>query len=220
MNERGGLRRTRVCSKIGVMRSVLDIGAGPEAITLPPYFAGWKRVRLDVDAATNPDLLLDARELSKQPAGAFDAVYCAHNLEHYHRSDGLRVLNGIRHVLKPKGFAEFRVPDLGAVFKLIAEKNLDVDDILYTSGVGPILVRDVIYGYQPYIENAPNDFYSHKTGFTRKSLHDFFSRVNFERVVIGTFLPIELTAFAFVTLPTPEQAKMLSLPESICAASV
>lgn len=220
MDERDRLRRTRVCSKIGRMPTVLDIGAGPEAITLPAYFAGWKRVRLDMDPGTKPDLLLDARELNKMSPGEYDAVYCSHNLEHYHRYDGLRVLTGIRHVLKPSGFAEVRVPDLGAVFKLIAEKNLDVDDILYTSAAGPILVRDVIYGYQPYIENTPGDYYSHKTGFTRKSLHDFFARVDFARVVIGTFLPIELTAFAFASLPTPEQAKMLKLPETICAASV
>ena len=52
----------------------------------------------------------------------------------------------------------------------MVEKNLDIDDFLYQSPEGPITVRDVIYGYGAEIERSGNDFYAHKTGFTKKSL--------------------------------------------------
>ena len=61
----------------------------------------------------------------------FDAVYCSHNLEHYYWHDVPRVLDGFIHILKPDGFAHIRVPDIGALIRMIAEKNMDLEDVAY-----------------------------------------------------------------------------------------
>ena len=96
--------------------------------------------------------------LGRQP-DKHGSVYCSHNLEHYYRHDGVKVLTGFIHVLKADGFAYIRVPDLGELMRTVVEKSLDIDDILYQSQAGPITVRDVVYGYGVEIERSKHDFY-------------------------------------------------------------
>ena len=152
-------------------RNVLDVGGGHRDNALPPHYAGWQRLMLDVDPNAEPDVLLDARQLRRLPAAQFDAVYCSHNLEHYHEHEVAQVLAGFAHVLKsPAGFVEIRVPDVQAVAQEIAGRGRDMGDTLYTSPAGPIRVVDVLYGYGRAIEQSGVDFYAHKTGFTRRSL--------------------------------------------------
>jgi SAM-dependent methyltransferase len=138
-----------------------------------PHYAGWNHLLLDIDAAGNPDIVSDARELETHAPGVFDAIYCSHNLEHYYRHDGRKVLAGFRHVLKPDGFAEIRVPDLMSVMRRVVATGMDVDDVLYDSPAGPIAVRDVLYGLGRRIESSGVDFYAHKTGFSQASLGAF-----------------------------------------------
>jgi hypothetical protein len=152
------------------VRHVLNVGGNNRKIPLPPEYTGWEQVVLDVDPRGEPDLVWDARELSRLSPRLYDAVYCSHNLEHYYRHEVPRVLSGFLHVLKPGGFAHIRVPDLGELMRTVVGKDLDIDDFLYDSPAGPIAVRDVIYGYGVEIEKSGNDFYAHKTGFTVKSL--------------------------------------------------
>lgn len=46
----------------------------------------------------------DARLIeAKLPSGAYDEVYCSHNLEHNYRHDINRVLRGFLHVLDQTG---------------------------------------------------------------------------------------------------------------------
>ena len=54
--------------------------------------------------------------------------------------------------------------------RTVVKKEMDIDDFLYQSAMGPITVRDVLYGYGQEIESSGNDFYAHKTGYTRKAL--------------------------------------------------
>ena len=96
------------------MSRVLNVGGGSKEIPIPEHYEGWEHVLLDIDAARKPDVVCDARELSKLPAGLYDAVYCSHNLEHYWRHDVPRVLKGFAHVLGAHGFAEVAVPDVKA----------------------------------------------------------------------------------------------------------
>ena len=46
---------------------------------------------------------------------------------------------------------------------------------------GPILVRDVLYGYHKEIEETGQDFFAHKTGFTPKALMKFMVAQGFAR---------------------------------------
>lgn len=193
------------------MKRVLNVGGGSKAIPLPPQYAGFEQVLLDIDPTGGPDLCCDARELATLDAAQFDAVYCSHNLEHYHRHEVPKVLAGFRHVLKPGGFAQIRVPDIPAVMKLAVERGLDVEDTLYDSPAGPISVLDVVYGLGRQIEASGVDFYAHKTGFSQRSLDRELKRAGFGRTftALGN---LEVNTLAFVGEPGPEARTLFGLP--------
>jgi hypothetical protein len=193
------------------MNRVLNVGGNDRNIPLPRHFAGWQHVLLDIDPRGKPDIVCDARELASLPGAQFEAVYCSHNLEHYHRHDVPRVLSGFLHVLKPQGFAHIRVPDMEELMRTVVAKSLDIDDVLYVSPAGPITVRDTIYGYGVEIERSGNDFYAHKTGFTRKSLIGMLNRCGFPHLFLGTG-NFEIAAFAFREAPSAEAKALLKLP--------
>jgi SAM-dependent methyltransferase len=197
------------------VRRVLNVGGGNKTIPIPPHYDGWEHVLLDVDSRGDPDIVCDARELDSLPAGQFDAVYCSHNLEHYYRHDGAKVLRGFLHVLKPHGFAEVRVPDLECVMRRVVKDNMGIADVLYQSGAGPISVQDVIYGLGTEIEQSGSDFYAHKTGFTPKSLGQTLTAAGFGGVFLFVAPEIfETRALAFKQPPTEEQQQLLHLPRA------
>jgi hypothetical protein len=192
----------------------LNVGGGTKDAPLPSHYADWDHVLLDIDPAVSPDICLDARELDTLLPGAFDAIYCSHNLEHYYAHDVPRVLNGFRHILGQHGFAEIRVPDMGQLFQEIISRKLDIDDELYVSDRGPVLVKDVIYGYGPEIEESGEDFYAHRTGFTRKSLVRALGRAGFARILPIAPRQRELAVLAFKDRPNPEIAQLLGVRRS------
>ena len=201
------------------MKRVLNVGGNSKMIPLPPQYAGWDHVLLDIDPAGGPDVVCDARELKSLPPATYDSVYCSHNLEHYYRHDVGKVLGGFLHVLKADGFAFIRVPDLGAVMQTVVAKGLDVEDVLYQSPAGPITVRDVIYGHGVEIERSGNDFFAHKTGFTQKSLRAVLSAAGFPVVYIGA-ANLEVSAIAFLDKPADEARALFNLPEATWKGSV
>jgi len=192
------------------MKKVLNVGGNSKEIALPPQYAGWEHLLLDIDPQGNPDIVCDAREMLGMPAVTYDSVYCSHNLEHYHRHDALRVLSGFAHVLKADGFAYIRVPDMRELMRIVVSRNLDIDDFLYQSAAGPITVRDVIYGLGSQIERSGNDFYAHKTGFTRKSLISALRATGFRWIFAGVG-NLEVTALAFVNKPSEYAEKLFNL---------
>ena len=80
--------------------------------------------------------------------------------------------------------------------RVTIERGLDIDDVLYQSPAGPIMVLDVLYGYSVEIERSGKDFYSHKTGFTQKSLLKALTVAGFRKIysVAGN---LEINALAF-----------------------
>ncbi len=195
------------------MRKVLNVGGNSKDIPLPPQYQGWEHILLDIDPRGKPDIVCDARELSRLPRSEYDAVYCSHNLEHYYRHDVTKVIRGIFHVLKEDGFAHVRVPDIGELIQTVVRQGMDIDDFLYQSPAGPITVRDVLYGYGLEIERSGNDFFAHKTGFTRKSLIAILSGCGFPYVFTGTG-NLEIIAFAFKDKPNEFAVRLLNLPPS------
>jgi hypothetical protein len=194
-------------------RRVLNVGGGSKSIPIPPHYAGWEHVLLDIDARAGPDIVCDARKLESLQPHQFDAVYCSHNLEHYHRHDGVAVLRGFLHVLKSDGFAEIRVPDLQAVMRHAVEAGLELESLLYESPAGPIAVHDVIFGFGKEIESSGSDFYAHKTGFSSKSLCTALERAGFAKVWVPAVpLAFEIHAFAFKSEPTQIQLASLAGP--------
>ncbi|HEY3308661.1 MAG TPA: methyltransferase domain-containing protein [Desulfuromonadaceae bacterium] len=198
---------------VGIKRErlkVLNVGGNSKAIAIPDCFDGWRHDLLDIDPRGKPDVLCDARELWKLPPRQYDAIYCSHNLEHYHKHDVRNVLKGFRMILKKEGYALIRVPDIRAVMQRVVDEVLDIDDILYQSPSGPILVNDVIYGWHVEIERSGNDFFAHKTGFTRQSLERVLKDNGFP-FVFSKSENLEVTAFAFMQQPGDEPLKQLGL---------
>jgi len=183
------------------IRKVLNIGGNSKDIPIPSQYNGWQHVLLDIDPRGTPDIICDARDLMSLGGNEYDAIYCSHNLEHYYRHDVYKVLRGFVHVLKADGFAHVRVPDLDALMSIVAENKKDIDDFLYQSPAGPILVRDVIYGYGVEIQRSGNDFFAHKTGFSPKSLTKILNECGFTVVYINVG-NIEIEALAFKVKPT------------------
>jgi len=195
--------------------SVLNVGGNSKTMPLPDHYRGWDHLLLDIDPRGDVDLVCDARELQTRKPAQFDAVYCSHNLEHYYPHDVPRVLRGFVHVLKPEGFAEIRVPDVGWVMRAVVEKGMDIDDVLYDSPVGPILVRDVFYGWHVEIQRSGQDFFAHKTGFTAKSLVAALRAAGFAAGAVCEPLGLyEVRAVAFLRPPDEVQCRLFNLTHS------
>ncbi len=195
-------------------KRVLNVGGNNKSIPLPPQYAGFEHLLLDIDPKGAPDICCDARKLDTLEAAQFDAIYCSHNLEHYYRHDVAAVLAGFRHVLKDGGFIQIRVPDMGEVFRRVVEGGLDIDDALYQSAAGPIMALDVIYGFQLQIERSGQEFFAHKTGFTQKSLLLALQRAGLTQVYssVGN---LEVQAVAFKGQPTAQTLALWGLkPEA------
>jgi len=195
------------------VRKVLNVGGGPKTTPMPAIYQGWEQVYLDVDPRCKPDVVCDARELTRLKGGEFDAVYCSQNIEHYYRHDAIKVLLGFVHVLKADGFAHVLTPDIGELMRVVVEKNLDIDDVLYPSPAGLITVRDVIYGFGQEIERSGADFFAHKTGFTKKSLSMLLGRCGFPYVLSGS-ANMEVVAYGFRNPPGEFARALLKLPAS------
>jgi ubiquinone/menaquinone biosynthesis C-methylase UbiE len=184
------------------MKKVLNVGGNSRKISLPIQYKDFDQVLLDIDPKESPDIVCDARELITFKADQFEAVYCSHNLEHFYRHDVQKVLAGFLHVLKTGGFAHIRVPDILEVMRTTIEKGLDIEDVLYHSPAGPIMALDVLYGYNEKIEKSGQDYFAHKTGFSRDSLMKALSKSGFSRIYSNTG-EYEIGALAFKGVPEP-----------------
>lgn len=192
------------------MKAVLNVGGNSKEIPIPEYFDGWKHDLLDIDPDTSADIICDGRELHTLDASSYDAVYCSHNLEHYHPHEIKKVLSGFYHILKEDGFIDIRVPDIMSVIKYVVEYDIELDDELYVSPSGPITAHDVIYGYGKEIERSGNDFFSHKRGFTPITLENSIRNSGFDFIfIIETPQAFEVRAYAFKQKPSEELQQML-----------
>jgi hypothetical protein len=194
------------------VKRVLNVGGHDKRIPLPPHYAGFEHLMLDIDPAAAPDILCDARELSKLESSQFDAVYCAHNLEHYYRHDVPKVLAGFLHVLKDNGFAQVIVPDIAEVMRTAVAKGLDLEDVLYQSPAGPIKVLDVLWGWSAQIESSGQEFFAHKTGFTEKSLVATIQRSGFPKTY-SMSRNYEVQVLAFKRPPDAAASALFGLPD-------
>ena len=144
---------------------VLHAGCGGSP--LPEYFPGQniEEVRLDIDAQHKPDVVASLTSLGE--IGPFDAIYCAHCLEHLYPHEVPLALDEFLRVLKPGGFAMVIVPDLEGLEPSDRELYKTNDGLSVTS-------FDLFYGHRLLIPNHP--FMAHHSGFTaalmRQAMHD------------------------------------------------
>jgi hypothetical protein len=97
------------------------------------------------------------------------------------------------------------------VFAAVSQRNLELDDPLYQSTSGPITVNDVIYGFGKQIAASGNDYYAHKTAFTKRSISERLREAGFAFVFVAPG-PYEIRALAFRQAPTGDQRALLGLP--------
>jgi hypothetical protein len=187
------------------------LNVGGNRVQMPPQYSDWQQVLLDIDPSVMPDVLLDARDLhTALDPGQFDAVYCAHNLEHYHEHEVEWVLKGFYHVLVEDGFVDVRVPDVVAVVTEMMRSELGLDSVLYQSSVGPIRVCDVLWGYAKEIKRSGQSWFGHKTGFSQRTLGLALQRAGFRHVLMDTG-HYEIKALAFKRQPAPEMLDRLGV---------
>jgi hypothetical protein len=194
---------------------LLNVGGGSKRIPIPNHFSGWDHDLLDIAPAGDVDVVCNAVELSghTEKHGFYDAVYCSHNLEHYHRHDLPKVLAGFKLVIHDQAFIEVHVPNMQEVFTALAHGK-DIEDLAYVAPCGPIKFVDIVYGLGSMIEHSGNDFMSHKNGFTPKSLGHTLFNAGFEYVFVGANKSaMEIVAFAFKQKPSAETMALLKLKE-------
>ena len=189
----------------------MNVGGGNKSIPIPNYYDGWTHHLLDIDPTGKPDVLCDARTLVNFPGNAYDSIYCSHNLEHYYSHEVAKVLTGFHHILKKDRFVDVRVPDIKAVVNYMVANDMDIDDVLYKSvGGEPIAIKDVIYGWGRQIEESGEDFFSHKTGFSEKSLTTVLGRCGFTRAYV-LLAGFDLQVLGFKQQPSQQQLVDLNL---------
>lgn len=194
-------------------RRLLNVGGYSRSIPLPAHFGGWEQVLLGNDRRAEPDIECDARDLASLPPEQFDAVYCSHHLELHHRLDGVNVLRGFLHVLKPGGFAQVIVSDLQEITRAVATAKVDPGTTLYRTPAGPIAVRDLIYGIGEGTGHAARAQFIPRTEFTPQSLCQTLARAGFAAMqAVVAPESFEITVFAFRSAPTMEQRELLNLP--------
>ena len=192
-------------------RRVLNVGGQSRAIPLPSAYATFEQVLLDLDPSVGADIVLDVRELTSLAPQQFDAVYCSHNLEHVRQHEVPVVLAGFRHVLKPGGLAHIIVPDLQELMLACVQQGIDLDGLLYESPMGPITPLDVLFGHGGLIAESGQDYYAHRTGFSRRTLANGVEASGFGPMFCQQG-NLELNMITFNGDPDPELAALFDLP--------
>lgn len=176
-------------------KTVLNVGCGTTALSdQTAQYIGWEEIR--VDSYDNPTItvkssLTDLKEFADE---SVDSVWACHVVEHCYFHDLPKVFGSIMRVLKDDGYAVVRVPDLGAIAKLIDEKLLEP---VYQSPAGPICPIDMIYGHRGQVAHSPG--MEHKTGFTSTSMSQILQSLEINALINN----INLDVIAVLYKSTP-----------------
>ncbi|MEO5372742.1 MAG: methyltransferase domain-containing protein [Alphaproteobacteria bacterium] len=181
---------------------VLNVGCGPpEYDTINGMFRepGWREIRLDIDPALKPDVVASMTDMPMIADGSMDAVHSSNSVEHLYPHEVTRAFAEFLRVLKPEGMALIQVPDLRALARLVVEDRLE--DVLMNPEIGPVMVRDHIFGYSPDIAMGKT-FMAHRTGFTGRTLGNALLRAGFAAVRVKfSSESLQLLAIAHKTVP-------------------
>lgn len=165
------------------MRTFLHVGCGgkrKDGTTRGFAQPGWQELRLDIDAAAQPDIVASMTDMSAVADASVDALFSSHNLEHLFPHEVPVALAEFRRVLKPGGYAVITCPDLQSVCELVAADQLT--DAAYVSPAGPIAPIDILYGHRDSIASGKT-YMAHKSGFTKRVLTGSLQAAGFELVL-------------------------------------
>lgn len=163
---------------------LVHVGAGaPNGRALPECFQGehWAEVRVDIDQATQPNIVASVTHMPGVPTQGAHAVFSSHSHEHLNDFEVPQGLSEIYRILKKGGFLVMNVPDLAEVAKMVLLGR--ADEVLYQSQAGPVRPIDMMFGHQSSIQRG-NRFMAHRTGFTADRLQTFCVQAGFADVRI------------------------------------
>jgi predicted SAM-dependent methyltransferase len=166
------------------MRRILHAGAGSG--TMRDLFNGYQEIRLDIDPAVKPDIVANITDMGE--IGQYEAVYCAHCLEHLYPHELPLALREFRRVLVPGNLAFIIVPDLEGI--------QPTEDVVYKSVDGDLITGlDMFFGCRKYIEKQPQ--MAHHNGFVKATLERAILEAGFTNAGVKRHEPMfELLAVA------------------------
>jgi predicted SAM-dependent methyltransferase len=195
------------------MKKLLHVGCGPKRKdrTTPGFNTPhWQEIRLDIDPSVQPDVTGTMTDMNAVDAGAVDAIFSSHNIEHLYPHEVPVALAEFHRVLSVDGIAVITCPDLQSVCALIAEDKLT--EAAYTSPAGPIAPLDILYGFRRSMAQG-NLYMAHRCGFTRRVLHATLQAAGFSSVATlsrGRAPFFDLWALASKRALTDEELRSLA----------
>ena len=159
-------------------QTVLNIGCGAykDGFQLPAEWKSFREIRVDVDPSLNPDFQASMTDLSAIPTESVDAIFCRGALEHVYEHEVSIALGEMRRVLKHRGEIILTTVDLDRVMD--GYRIYGLNGVAYESKMGPITIRDMIYGHAGEIAAGHKDM-AHHTGFSAATLQLAFSKAGF-----------------------------------------
>lgn len=195
------------------MKTFLHVGCGPkrkDRTTAAFNSPDWHEIRLDIDAAVQPDVTGSMTDMAGVAAAAVDAVFSSHNIEHLYPHEVPLALAEFLRVLKDDGYAIITCPDLQSVCALVAQDRLT--EPAYVAPAGPIAPLDILYGHRPPMARG-NLYMAHRCGFTRKVLTATLQAAGFKSVA-ALARPAQFDLWALASKSVRSEAQMRALAEA------
>ena len=148
-------------------KTLLHVGCGPRGRPIPEMFDGYTELRMDIDAAVEPDTVGSITAIDL-PDNEVNAVYASHILEHVEQWDVHQALCEVLRVLTPGGKALIVVPDLVRVAREITE-HPDLIEMVTPDTPFGVTPLDMLFGHQPAIYHG-QEYMRHRTAFTKETL--------------------------------------------------
>jgi len=181
---------------------LVNLGSGPKgSARLPPMFADWRELRVDIDAKVAPDILADVTDLSAIESGSVDAVWSAHCLEHLYLYEVGTAIAEVYRILADDGFLCVIVPDLQTIADYIASDRLH--EVVYESPAGPVIAHDILFGFGPHLAQGRIKM-AHNCGFTPTLLLQKLREAPFAQIVLRRRSGHELGGLACKRAPADE----------------
>lgn len=177
---------------------LLNAGCGRPQQSLPAFFDSWRQIRVDINPATEPDIVASIVDLSAITDQTVQAVWSSHCIEHLFAHEVSQALAEFRRVLTDTGFACIVVPDLQAIADWIATDRLH--EPIYESAAGPVTAHDMLWGFGPAIA-AGDVAMAHRCGFTPTVFLQKLSEAGFAEIVLRRRSNLELVALALRGAP-------------------
>ena len=148
-------------------KTLLHVGCGPRGRPIPEMFDGYTELRMDIDAAVEPDVVGSITAMD-MPDGSVDGVYASHILEHVEQWQVHEALCEVRRVLRPGGVALIVTPDLERIAQEIIDHPGLVEAITQESPfkAAPL---DMLFGDQSAVF-VGREYQRHRTAFTQLTM--------------------------------------------------